>query len=269
MSHIIKTKEELFKLRYLLSQMDIHDLRDYHLEELIDFLMPKDSNNNYLIDYRIIRRRVGNIAEFCPNYESIYFNLRKLPNWIEENYKSFCPNEDNPRLMKYLLLFCILHEIEHSYQYLMGKRLVESPCTVVSEVYDKLMDLLVKKEYIFPRPITQVTRYIRLFKYKKNENIYVLERNANIEAATTLIGLTSLEKQYESTKVFNDIVKICTLAGYTEDNKGCIYHTCENLLYKKFYNSINKDDINDEYRIRYGLEITEKERKKLIKKFTK
>ena len=269
MSHIIKTKEELIKVGYLLSQMDIHDLRDYHLEELISYLIPKDSNNNNLIDYRIIRNRVGNIAEFCPNYETIHFNLRKLPNWLEDNYKSFCPKEDNPKLKKYLFLFCILHELEHSYQYLMGNDIVESPCKVVGEVYYKLMDLLVKKEYIVPRPITETIRYIRIFKYKKNENMYVLERNANIEASTALIGLTTLEKQPESTKVFNEIAKTCTLAGYIDDNMGCMYHTCEDVLYKKFYNSINKDDIKEEDRIRYGLEITENERKNLIKKFTK
>jgi len=269
MSHIIKTSEELAKVGYLLSKMDIHDLRDYHLEELISFLIPKDSNNKNLIDYRIIRNRVGNIAEFCSNYESIHFNLRKLPDWIENNYKSFCPNEDNPRLKKYLFLFCILHEMEHSYQYLIGKNMVESPCTVVGEVYEKLMDLLVKKEYIVPRPISETIRYIRIFKYKKNENMYVLERNANIEAADSLVVLTKKEKQLESTKVFNEILKACTLAGYIDDNRGCMYHTCEDVLYKKFYNSINKDDIKDEDRIRYGLEISEKERISLIKKLRK
>ena len=71
----------------------------------------------------------------------------------------------------------LTHEVEHSYQYLIGKEVVPASCKMLQQGYKCLSELLVPKDYILPRPIKQVRRVISVISYKRRENEFLLETN--------------------------------------------------------------------------------------------
>lgn len=271
MSHIITNKEELEKLNYYLKYIDIDKLDRDLYEEIIDFIIPKDTSGNYLVGMKIQKQGKGHAAIFSPKYNTIYFRLDNIDNWLYENYNDIDTiyNINDEELKKYLFLFALLHEVEHSYQYLMGKNIVEAPCKLVCRGYSDIVGLLINKYYWIPMPVTLIRRTLSLILYHRKPYEYILERNANLEAFSDILALAQLNGKEKFIKVFNDLVKSLILMGYDKDNKGCMYHTYEGLLMLDKYHIIPKTDISDSYKIRYGLEISTEHREEIMKKYIK
>ena len=228
-----------------------------NLNETLNYLIPKKDGKS------LIRSNIKSIdraaAKFVPSRVCIYTSVNKLNEWLDNNTSDFYNSykiDDKNVLRDYLLLFVLTHEIEHSYQYLMGKGIINSPNEMLKNAYNGLMSLLIRQDYIIPRPVTQIKRDISLILYKKDENNYLLERNANIESTDLLMKLSKYESREDMYNLFSMINGAFKKVGYIDNNNGSIYETYKSILmfskYKKFYEEI---EMSEEERIRYGFSL--------------
>lgn len=161
----------------------------------------------------------------------------------------------------------ITHEIEHSYQYLMAKGKVNAPCQMIQSGYQGIFALFNRNSSIIPRPIKETRELISYLLYKKNENLYILERNANLEATDLLCQLALFTGRDDIYKIFNEMKNTFMSVGYTDDNQGNLKETYQKILmydkYKKFY---QENNMSEEDKIRYGLNISEQTRARILGK---
>lgn len=266
MSNIIKNKDTLLLLKDIINDYNKDNLSKSYIEEILKELIPHKDDTS-LIKYKV-RDKGTAIAFFAPKYEIIYVNINRVNEWLANNTNSFLKEIgtcDSDTLRKYLFLFIITHEIEHSYQYLMGKGIINSPNDVLKNAYNGLFDLLVSKDYIIPRPIIQTRSIISKILYKRNENFYLLERNANIESMDTVSKVALFNDREDVSKLFLSMKNIYTHCGYTDSTIGSIEETYAKILmhdkYKKFYKEI---DIEEKEKVRYGFNISEDTRKRVL-----
>lgn len=266
MSNILKSKNDLDLLKDIINYLNANDISKFYLDEILKFFIPKD-NNNFLINYNI-KERGFITAAFIPKMENITMSVNKIYKWLNENtyYLTETFNvKDEKILRSYLFLFLITHEIEHSYQYLMAKGKIEVPYNFISKGYSGLFEILNPKESIMPRPIKDIRRMIALVLYNVKENSYVLERNANVESTDLLCRCALNMNREDMYKVFNKLKNDFMKFGYTNDTIGSFQETYKKILmydkYKKIFNNV---DVSEEERIRYGLEILEDTREKVL-----
>ena len=167
MSNIIKNKDTLLLLKDIINNYDKDNLSKTYIEEILKELIP-GKDGNLLIKYKVKDNGIS-IAKFIPEYESININISKVNEWLDNNTNSFLKETDScdhDTLRRYLFLFMITHEIEHSYQYLMGKGIISSPNDILKNAYHGLFDLMASKDFIIPRPIIQTRRIISRILYK-------------------------------------------------------------------------------------------------------
>lgn len=269
MSNIIKTKEDLYELREKLQLLKKESLRRETLKETVDLVLPKDENGRELINSRI-KDWGGRTAIFVPRYRTIEFSVEKCQEWVIQNMKDLAEMydiKDKDELQSYLSLFIILHEIEHSYQYLMGQKQIEAPCELMQAAYKRLNDLLTKQEYIIPRPIKEIRRIIALIQYYKKQEDYALERNANIEALGNMLALAERNDNEEIMRMLTNMIRTFMIVGYEEDRFGVFYHTFKDIGMYRVYKSINHiSGPNMDQRALYGLEISEEKREEVMRK---
>ncbi len=268
MSHIIKSQEDITKLKECILLLKKEGMNPDSLNIIINRIMPRDYHG-FLVDYKIKEKGLKT-AEFIPRYGRVDFSIYKCIDWVNSNtidlvelYKI----GDRETLRSYLSLLLLMHEVEHSYQYLMGKRLIDAPCEIVSEGYRTINNLLIKPNDVLPHPIRDVRRAISLIQYYRKQNFYVLERNAQVEALGGMRQLAYDEGHREMMELFSDMAKSYILMGYEKDNKGSMYHTFKELLMMDYYNRINKkEEIAPSEAIRYGLEIPNEVREEVLRK---
>lgn len=161
----------------------------------------------------------------------------------------------------------ITHEIEHSYQYLMAKGKVNAPCKMIQAGYQGILALFNRNTSIIPRPLKETRELVSYLLYKKNENFFILERNANLEATDLICQLALFLGSDDIYKIFNELKKAFILIGYTDDNQGSLKETYQKILmydkYKKFY---QETDMSEEDKIWYGLNISDQTRARILKK---
>lgn len=268
MSNIIKNDNDLLLLNDILNYLNNNSINSSFLESNIKYLLPK-MDGELLIDLNI-KEKGGSYPMFIPNNKSIILCVDKIEKWLDVNIKSFVGDSKIKNLNKlrnYLFIFMISHEIEHSYQYLIGEEIINSKNNVLLNAYKWLFDLLNPKEYIIPRPILEFRQKLSLLLYKLNENYYLLERNANIESIDLICDLARYNGDDDIYNLFNSMRNIFCCCGYQNNNKGSIYNTYKKILmydkYKKFDEEIL---LTDEERIRYGFSINDNLREKLLKK---
>lgn len=267
MSNILKKQDDLMVLRDIINYVDKNNLSKSYLEAVLKLLIP-NNNGDYLVSYDVKEEGMST-AIFMPQYMCIKASLNKIKKWLELNSRDLADfykvNNDNT-LKSFLFLFVITHEIEHTYQYLMGKGLIESPSKVIQYGYKEIFDLLLPNNYIIPRPIKQVRNKISLILYKTKQNFLILERNANVECADLLCQLSLYMEREELFKMFDHMKNSFISIGYKENCCGSLEETYKKILlydrYKRFYEKVN---INEDEKIRYGLNISEQTRQKVLK----
>ncbi len=208
-------------------------------------------------------------AQFVPSYNEIILSKPKLDKWIDNNIyneqtKVF-PNIQKRELLKcYMILNILIHEIEHAKQYLIGKEELPSPSLYLTKGYYNITNLLINPNYILPRPIKTTRRITSLSLYLSNCNMYVLERNANLESFLTT---GSLAIQNEDYLIATELIKAAILYmrhGYKTD-MGSLYETHKKiLLLDKLPKIDDYKDLDAETKIRYGLPIKKEDRKKIF-----
>lgn len=271
MSQIIKSNDDLVLIRDIRERFYNDSFNINYINEELISLLPS-SNDKVLINYEISSS--GFIASsFIPRYKKIILCINKVNNWLDNNINDIM-NEynfsDYKLLKSYLFIFLITHEIEHSYQYLMGENIIKAPNIVISKAYKGLFDLFALDDSIIPKLISESRRKLSLLLYKIKENLYLLERNANIESMDLLCRLAILNNDDDIYNIFNEMRNLYLKCGYIRDNMGSIEETYRNILmydkYKKFCTDIN---LSDDDKIRYGFNIDDNIREKLFKKIKK
>lgn len=265
MSNILKgTDIKYFERMILSNQLD--RLSEDVLEDILKNILPKNGDGELLVKYRL-PKKFGTAGKFIPSGAFLEVNVSKLNDWLKMNTDSLaeCYSiEDCELLKKYLVLFVLTHEIEHSYQYLIAKEKIESPCKLVQQGYKGILDLMEKKDYILPRPISLVRRTISLFCYKAHENEFVLERNANVESLDLLCSLSAELNHVQINEMFKDMLNIFVYAGYHNDCLGPFNQTYKSIHMYDKYRKFNFDfELSLDERLRYGLEIDEKTREEV------
>mgnify|MGYP003306721815 CR=1 FL=1 len=268
MSHIYKNQEDLLFIEEIYQDVQKYGYNDNLIEEILRWFIPQD-NNQALIKYKISNIRMYP-ACFQANFNIIDVNTDKLLNWLDvsSKYLEEFLNIKNMELFRfYLFISTFAHEVEHGYQYLMGKEIIDSPCDYVRDGYKYLMDLLIKKDYILPRPITLTKRLVSRILYNMNQNKLVLERNAQVEAFDLLklfAQHTSNEEMYEC---FNKLNKIYLRAGYLGDNNGSFEETYKTIHMMNKYKKLDTNyDLDEDTKLRYGLPVSEDTKKVILKK---
>lgn len=267
MSNILKRQNDLIVLSDIINYVNRNELSESYLEEVLKLLIP-NNNGNYLIYYNV-NYKGSTTAIFVPQSMCIKVSLDKINKWLEFNKKDlveFYKISDDNTLKGFLFLFMITHEIEHSYQYLMGEGIINAPNKIIQCGYKGIFDLLLPDSYIIPRPIKETRKIIALILYKIKQNFFILERNANIECTDLLCQLASYMKREDIFKMFNCMRNSFMRIGYKENSMGSLDETYKKILlydrYKKFYENVNT---TEEEKVRYGLCISEQTRQKILR----
>ena len=267
MSNIIKDKDGLLLLKDIVTYTQKNDLTVDYLEDILDYLLPKD-NDKLLTGYYV--REKGNITGmFVPDSNKVLLSINQMNYWLDRQVNDFSDEYkiSNKKLFKsYMIIFMLTHEIEHAYQYLISKDIVDFSNDVLKKAYQGLFDLMAKKHYILPRPITLTRRMISKILYKLKENGYLLERNANILSMELVSKSALFNDDIEIYKIFDDMMRTYLVCGYTDGNIGSIHETYHDILmedkYRKFYHDTL---IDDKDKVRYGFEIDDNTRSKILK----
>ena len=247
------------------------------LKEVIDYIKNKELNKSViekvleeLIPDKMIGYSINEIGFnicFIPTIKKIVVSLNMIDTYLRINNKdlSLMYNiKDTKNFSIFLILFMLIHEIEHSKQYLIGKDIIDSN-DILKYGYKYLYEILDSKESIIPNPFKKTKNLISQIIYRKNENHYVLERNANVESLSLLCDLALFINNEEIYNALNSMRNSFLKFGYENSNVGCFEETYRNLLmynkYKKIYTDL---DISIEDKIRYGFRIDEDTREKVL-----
>ena len=238
------------------------------IESILNNLMAKDDKGDLLLRY-IVRDRGQNTAIFIPRYKVIEVSISKLQEWLNLNSKDLMEmfNVSNKDILDvYLLLMVLMHEVEHSNQYLISKSLMDAPCTCIKEAYVSLIDLLIPKDYILPRPILFVRRSVSLVSYKLRENEFLLERNAQIGSLEKLADVAFVRGDIEIREMFVKMKNIFATLGYKDNCDGALINTFKDIYMgdklKKFTFDYEDMDMMERYRL--GLPIDQETRSKVL-----
>lgn len=268
MSHILQYKTSLLELKDILKHFKEKGLTKDYLEVVLKKLIP-NLNGDLKIGWNISEKGYSR-AKFIPKTRTIIFSLEKINEWLDNNTCDFLEKletSDVNTLRSYMLLFLLTHEVEHSYQYLIGEGIIEVPSPLIKDTYQTLFALMTPLDYIIPRPIKQTRRMISLILYKQKENELVLERNANIESTDLISRCAFYNEREDIYNLFIDMRNLFLIQGYVKDARGSIEETFEKIFmydkYKKIRQEIDLDEID---RLRYGLNISEETRKRILSK---
>lgn len=268
MGNIVHSVEESDYLKNFVMNFDKTVITKDVVEEFLHRFVPKDEFGNELI--RILVRDKGNVtAIFYPRFESIEVSINKLNNWLSFNSRDLAEHfivSEIDLFTNYLFVMALTHELEHSYQYLIGKEIVKAPCRMIQQGYKSLFDLLIPKDYIIPRPVKQVRRVVALVAYKKNENQYLLERNAQFDSLSLIADIALSNGHEEMFKVFNGMKNVFATFGYTNNAEGTLINTFNDIYMKDKLNTIDQDidnlGMNDRFRL--GLPVDKQTHERIL-----
>ena len=268
MSHILQYKTSLLELKDILKHFKEKGLTKDYLEVVLKKLIP-NLDGDLKIGWNISEKGYS-AAKFVPKTRTLIFSLKKINEWLDNNTRDFLEKlqTSDPNILRsYFFLFLLTHEVEHSYQYLIGEGIIEVPSPTIKAAYQKLFGLMKPSNTIIPRPIKQTRRAISLLLYKTKENGLVLERNANIESTDLICRCAFYNEREDIYNLFIDMRNLFRTQGYIKSTKGSIEETFEEIFmhdkYKKIRQEIDLDEID---RLRYGLNISEETRKRILRK---
>lgn len=265
MIQLEKSEENILYFKKFIDDYCANGLDVKKIEELLYYFQPLDFENNRLVDI-IVDEKSKNLPRFSTIDVCLKINIVGLVKYVKkiQMIASLLDKKNiEQRFTAYMILYVLIHEIAHSYQFCMGEKKLESPCKLVSEGYKTIFNIATFPEK--DRYNIGLKRYVSFLKYYNNSGNLILERNANIEASYLI---EELAKNCEEDKVFSFFAqhrKVYQMEGYEKSVRGCMEETFNKLklqdLYAKFDHSIN---LSMEDRVRYGLQIDEETRKKVL-----
>lgn len=272
MANIKLSRDQLVHAKELVELMKKEGTNPEYMNEFLNLLLPRLGGVT-AIKNKVKTNGAGNL-KFIPGANSIVGSYSILDKWSYFNSKDFGEMfkvKDLETLRIYLLIFALAHETEHSYQALAGSGRKSTGIREVDDSYREIINLFSKVDTMIPRPIKQTRRAISLMAYKKNENAYVMERNANAEAFdfVSLLGKTCGDEEiYHS---FDKARRSVLIHGYTKDTKGSICETFKSILMEKKYYEIFRYYVEDKYaiddydKVRFGLPVDSEVREDVLR----
>lgn len=265
------TKEKLLEIKKLVEEMKCIGLNYENYKMFLHLITPRQGNIPLLKDK--IKEHGNTRIVFVPESSSIVGTFDKANVWAKNNLDAFdfiYNVKDKKTLELYLNLFTLAHEVEHLKQYLCGKGTLTTGAREVDYAYQSLLDLFIKDQSIIPNPVKNVRKAASFFVYKANENQYVLERNANIEAFDLLGKIAYSCADEEMVGVFDLIRRYFSQIGYLDDTNGSFYETYKKIFmlnkYKKIFRNSDILEIMDDYdKVRFGLPVDKKVREDVLK----
>lgn len=268
MGHIITDDSDISYYSELVYDIKDNGISIEKIENIIDKMIPRDEEGNLLVRY-IVRQKGRNTAIFLPKYHVIEVSVDRLKEWLEINSKDLAKmfKVENDEIFRgYLILMVLSHEVEHAYQYLIGFGKVDAPCKMIQQGYKTLFDVMVPKEYILPRPVKEVRNTISLICYKRRENEFLLERNAQFDSLDMISKIASYNGHEEIGGMFDRMRNIFGTVGYTDNKDGALINTFRDILIgdklRKLDNDYEGLDMEERYKL--GLPIDEETRKKVL-----
>ena len=268
MGNIQLTKEQLVQVKNIVSIIK-KDGMDYDLfKAFYSYIEPRMYGEKVVRDG--ITERGTRKLTFLPQYDAIIGSYSFLEGWTERNLDSFEGVKDAALLKKYMKLWVLAHETEHAYQKMIACGNSKVPSWHIAEGYKGILDLFSKDESILPHPIKDTRRIISLLAYKKNENLFVLERNANVDSFEFIANLALQCGDEEIYNAFDKVRRYYLKAGYLEDNMGSFHETYKKIHMIDKYNKIFEDQsflelLSDYDKVRLGLPVEEEIRHDVLK----
>lgn len=266
MSHIITSDEEI---KIVSQYLDILRTKGYSKDSLYEILTDIIPKNQM---FQVVPEidTTGYTAYFSGYDKKIHINHEKMKNyvekaveWITNDYPKLKTQKEE--LKAYLTLFVLSHEVEHVYQYLIGKELIDFPYKIVIELYKNIAN------YNYKENINSIwlAALIERYKQQKDKAKFVLERNANVEAYEMLSKSATYENNSDLFLFLNNQYLWYSVCGYLKiKNNGPFEESYRNIWRHGQYKSFDfTEEIPFEERIRYGLPLDYEPRKELLKKF--
>lgn len=266
MSHIIKKNDDLLMVNEVFEMLSKDKIKASLLEDVVKMLLPKDNEGSLLVGYELSDRD-GGFSRYSLSDNCLRLSVDEMYKWVDINsdvfIKQFGVNEID-LFRDYVMLLILVHEIEHSYQYLMAYGKVDAPCDVVSGGYKLIIESLLGYAYDKMGIVDKFRNRVAFNRYNRNNGRYVIERNANVEAFDLLQQLAILNNHKEMIVVFNKLRNLMGIWGYMYSNRGSFEETCRDMMILKKFKSLDHGyELPEIERFRYGLSISKESRDKI------
>lgn len=265
-TNIIDLKKLSFYLKYIERSLTDEDL----IKDILKYIIPK-IDGRLAVAISLDKDSINtDVAVFDPVFNTIVVRMNEIVEYIEVQYQDLYNDMkvDHNILRAYILLLILLHEVEHSKQYMICSDKLDSPYKILKEGYGICFKtiLTTPKLSIF-NPRKYKIEKTRLERYLNNKDSYLLERNATLEASIVLRDLAKFEEDKIAYKTLDFIYKAQCYTGYEKNGCGTIESTFRELLFLDKYNKLIGEDSNYSDKIRYGFELTGDELIKVKKEY--
>ena len=265
MSQIIESKYDTENILNYLEKLRSNGYTKDILDEILNSIIPK----NDMVQIKGIIDKSDNSyhpAFFDPNIKSIKIYPEQLESFIlkliHPTLKVF-PHFDKKEIFNYYVIYTLIHEIEHVYQYLISKGYIDFPYKIVIEAYKELGGLKIYKN---DNIIYSLLKYYSHFKQTQKPG-FLLERNANVEAYILLRKIATFENNIDFQKFIEFQLSFQLMYGYKGLFNGAVEESYKRTMRNSLYKTLPKDeDISQEDRVRYELPIDKETRKKVLRK---
>ena len=277
MANLISSPAEVRKISNLLEVLRSKGYNQKTIEIILEELLPQ--NDKYLINYQVTDSDNLYIepAFFQPDDNVVKISLNGLRNSLlsqtqKLRFQKEYEEELREELFKRMVLFTILHEIEHIKQYFIAEGFSECPYKTVANLYknilrfylnvnnmdnDDLSDL--RKDW---NEIKKILIYMNPHRYSYK---FFLERNANLVVYDVLVKVCEYEDDLTFLPFFQN-QKMCEIAnGYQGVWNGPAERSYRKFLLGNIFKSIlENEEIPIEDRVCYGLPVDIKTRIKIV-----
>lgn len=266
MSHIVNNVDEKGRIVSYIELVRDNGYKTDVLYEILNGIIPV--NDRFQVCSEV--NNEGYLAYFSWINKVIHLNENDLLNYIKnllnsvikvypslEKYKS--------ELFSYLVLFVLLHEVEHVYQYMFGHGYLDHNYKLVCDLYRNTTKFSVSDKT--PKIIENIL--FSRYKTVKDRATFVLERNANVEAYDLLHKVSLIEGNSEIIRFMYNQFMWYSACGYLKiKNNGSFEESYKDIWRHRLFNSFDfSEDISFEDRVRYGLPLEDDDRLILLKKF--
>lgn len=249
---------EIDYFRYMLIRLRDNDYKIDDVCDVLNYFLPRDNNSELLVGYNIYDK--GRVCNYDINMNVINISIDYVRLWIDKNKNIFynfnMDVKNNKYFYEYMFIFAIVHEVMHSYQYLIANRFIDSPSIFMRDGYKGLIDTFLYTYKDNLNNVTKIKMFISNWIYLMNSNKFVLERNANVEGCMLLRDISYELGDLDISIMFNNAMNNQLLSGYINNNDGSFKETYKKMFIINKYNMlIDDNNIPVSDRIRYGLEV--------------
>ena len=268
MSHLIKNNTSLQDLKKVTDKLKCSGNIDYTtIIKTLEILIPRDSNGNCLIDYNRSNDAICGF-EFDYGYNTIFISNEKFNENVYEimsKIDSKICEYDKLNNIVYLYLYLIGYELEIGVQSLIANNKFSVSSPLISQAYHEIYDFL--NDNCSNNLFKLIRKIVLLNRYWKNEEYYLLERNAVIESLDLIEKFALFENDQFMYDIFHEVKNNKSIIGYDSRFSCPLEETYNAIGMGSKYKKMNLgNNLSDDDKIRYGLPISSELRKLVLTK---